>query len=382
MDAYLSGADRTFTVPADTAKAFGVRYLGMVNPAVFGSPTPVAGGLAGGQARLHHRRGRQCRSSTPSRSMSVFLLSGDADGDQGPWTVVRATSPQIVVTEPAALDRVSSPVAVRGQAATFEGNVLVEVREDGMLDGANLGLGPVTGRGDGVLGDFAGDIAFDRPVQARRRGGLLREVRPRRPRRPGDRGPGGVLGRGPAFPDRSPRWSARRREPGGHSRPRRPRRGVGAEAGAPRGGARSTARTCGPWSRRVDDGWAIRMGPRLVAGPVHRRRRPPSTVVLAPDGPQREDLAPDRGRRPASDDPVAGRPSSTPWPSSTARAYLRWIDATKRRRPDVRAARIAEVRPRLCRRGSQSSGRPGRDEAFGVQLRRYIPRNCTLMSPS
>ena len=57
-------------------------------------------------------------------------------------------------------------MTVRGQAATFEGNVLVQVREDGMLDGANLGFGPVTGRGDGVLGDFAGDIAFDRPEPA------------------------------------------------------------------------------------------------------------------------------------------------------------------------------------------------------------------------
>ncbi|HEX7276770.1 MAG TPA: Gmad2 immunoglobulin-like domain-containing protein, partial [Acidimicrobiales bacterium] len=71
-----------------------------------------------------------------------------------------------VVARPAALDRISSPVAARGQAATFEGNVVVEVREDGMLAGTRLGQGFVTGRGDGVLGDFAGDIAFDAPTKA------------------------------------------------------------------------------------------------------------------------------------------------------------------------------------------------------------------------
>jgi spore germination protein GerM len=164
MDAYLSGTDRTFTVPVDTAKAFGVRYLGMVNPAPFGPPTPVAGGLV--EVKLGFTTGEGGLPTVdPQPSMSVFLLSGHADGDQGPWTVVRATSPQIVVTEPIALDRISSPVAVRGQAATFEGNVVVEVREDGMLDGANLGRGFVTGRGDGVLGDFAGDIAFTAPSE-------------------------------------------------------------------------------------------------------------------------------------------------------------------------------------------------------------------------
>ncbi|MEA2971880.1 MAG: hypothetical protein QOG82_338 [Actinomycetota bacterium] len=164
MDDYLSGTDRTFTVPVDTAKAFGVRYLGMGSPASFGPPTPVAGGLV--EVKLGFTTGEGgIVIVDPQPSMSVFLLSGHADGDQGPWTVVRATSPQIVVTEPTALDRISSPVPVRGQAATFEGNVLVEVRDDGMLDGANLGFAPVTGRGDGILGDFSGDIAFTAPSQ-------------------------------------------------------------------------------------------------------------------------------------------------------------------------------------------------------------------------
>ncbi len=165
MDAYLSGADRTFTSPVATAEAFGVRYLGMVRPAAVGSPTPAAAGRL--EVKLAITRGEGgVPIDNPQPSISVFLMAGGADGDLGPWTVVGATSPQIVVTAPAALARISSPVAVRGQAATFEGNVVVEVKEDGMLAGSRLGRAPVTGRGDGILGDFAGDIPFDGPSKA------------------------------------------------------------------------------------------------------------------------------------------------------------------------------------------------------------------------
>lgn len=70
-------------------------------------------------------------------------------------------------------------------------------------------------------------------------------------------------------------------------------------------------------------------------------------VVLAPEGPQRDDLAPDV--RDAFDaDPVAGA-FFDGLAQFYRRAYLRWIDATKRR-PEVRAQRIAEV-VALCRRG-------------------------------
>ncbi|HEV7652702.1 MAG TPA: YdeI/OmpD-associated family protein [Actinophytocola sp.] len=63
-------------------------------------------------------------------------------------------------------------------------------------------------------------------------------------------------------------------------------------------------------------------------------------VVLSPEGPQRDDLA---------DDIVAALeadPAAAAFFDSLAqfyrRAYLRWIDGTKRR-PELRAARIAEV---------------------------------------
>ncbi len=63
-------------------------------------------------------------------------------------------------------------------------------------------------------------------------------------------------------------------------------------------------------------------------------------MVLEPEGPQRDDLAPDVAAA------LGAAPGAAALFDSLAqfytRAYLRWIDASKRR-PDLRAARIAEM---------------------------------------
>jgi uncharacterized protein YdeI (YjbR/CyaY-like superfamily) len=64
------------------------------------------------------------------------------------------------------------------------------------------------------------------------------------------------------------------------------------------------------------------------------------TVELAPEGPQRGDLADDIATALAAN-PAAGAFFDT-LAQFYRKAYLRWIDATIRR-PDLRAARIAEV---------------------------------------
>jgi hypothetical protein len=78
------------------------------------------------------------------------------------------------------------------------------------------------------------------------------------------------------------------------------------------------------------------------------------TVELSPEGPQRADLAPDIAAA------LADEPAAAAFFDALAqfyrRAYLRWIDATKRR-PDERAARIAEV-VRLCKAGVKERPRP------------------------
>ena len=63
-------------------------------------------------------------------------------------------------------------------------------------------------------------------------------------------------------------------------------------------------------------------------------------VVLEPEGPQRDDLAPDIAAA------LQAEPAAAACFDSIAQfyrnAYLKWIEAT-RRRPDLRAARIAET---------------------------------------
>lgn len=63
-------------------------------------------------------------------------------------------------------------------------------------------------------------------------------------------------------------------------------------------------------------------------------------VMLAPEGPQRDDLAPDVAAA------LDAEPAAGEFFDSLAQfyrnGYLRWIDATKRR-PELRAARIAEM---------------------------------------
>src|SRR5262245_34348417 len=94
------------------------------------------------------------------------------------------------------------------------------------------------------------------------------------------------------------------------------------------------------------DGFAIVLGPSWRRGCGVS----PGEVVeveLAPEGPQRDDLA-DDVRDAFEADPAAGA-FFDGLAQFYRKAYLRWIDSTKRR-PDVRAERIAEVVD-LCHRG-------------------------------
>lgn len=83
----------------------------------------------------------------------------------------------------------------------------------------------------------------------------------------------------------------------------------------------------------------------VVLGPAWRRDRGLAAgdrveVVLSPEGPQRDDLAEDIASA------LEANPGAAAFFDSLAqfyrRAYLRWIDGTKRH-PELRAARIAEM---------------------------------------
>ena len=151
LDAYAAGSDRTYRDPVATARAFAVTYLGMPDPLTFG--LTGSGDVGVGP-----------RSANPRATFTVSVRQLGAQGAAGPWTVVGAASPDIVVATPAAGDRVASPVRLTGQAHTFEGAVNVTVREDGMVAAQSLGKGTVTGGGD-QLRPFSGDVAFRSPTK-------------------------------------------------------------------------------------------------------------------------------------------------------------------------------------------------------------------------
>jgi hypothetical protein len=90
---------------------------------------------------------------------------------------------------------------------------------------------------------------------------------------------------------------------------------------------------------RDDDGWSFSLGRAWLrqcpVGPGDEVE-----VTIAPEGPQREDLSADL-RAALDENPAAGAFFDS-LAQFYRKGYLQWIDAT-RRRPDVRAQRIADV---------------------------------------
>jgi hypothetical protein len=102
-----------------------------------------------------------------------------------------------------------------------------------------------------------------------------------------------------------------------------------------------------------DSGWGFTMNPKRMhhAGIAFGALVP---VELSPEGPQRGDLAEDIAAA-LEANPAAGAFFDT-LAQFYRNGYLRYIDATKRR-PDVRAMRIAEV-TRLLASGIKERPRP------------------------
>jgi len=89
----------------------------------------------------------------------------------------------------------------------------------------------------------------------------------------------------------------------------------------------------------ADGGWVLTLAPKRLHD-MGLAIGADVTVELAPEGPQRGELADDIAAALAAN-PAAGAFFDT-LAQFYRKAYLRWIDATTRR-PDLRAARIAEV---------------------------------------
>jgi hypothetical protein len=162
LDAYAAGPDKTYRDPVATARDFAARYLGMDNPVTFAF---TSSGVGAGEVPVGPRYSEgHTTLATPKATFTVAVRQLGAQDPSGPWTVVGASSPDIVVATPGPSDRIGSPLRLTGQAWAFEGAVNVTVREDGMLAAQSLGTGTVTGGGD-QLRPFAGEVAFRAPTK-------------------------------------------------------------------------------------------------------------------------------------------------------------------------------------------------------------------------
>ncbi len=75
--------------------------------------------------------------------------------------MIAAETDSIRLATPGERARISSPQALSGQAYAFEGTVDVRLFVDGTQE--PIAGTFVTGRGDGVLGDFEGELSFVAP---------------------------------------------------------------------------------------------------------------------------------------------------------------------------------------------------------------------------
>ena len=94
-------------------------------------------------------------------SPSVVLLRQLEDDH---WYVIGVSTDSIVLTTPEIGDTLTSPQPLEGQAYAFEGTVQVRLYADGVQE--PIGETFVTGRGDGVLGDFSGELEFTNDTDA------------------------------------------------------------------------------------------------------------------------------------------------------------------------------------------------------------------------
>ncbi len=146
-DAAAGPAAGRFTDPVAAATSFAIDFVGFDDP--------VVGEFRQGDTRSGEVEIRN-RSDAPATTVFVRQLGADDT-----WWVLGAASENIAIDHPEALEVLDGVLVVEGQARTFEGNVQVVLRADGLSD--PLVVDNVTGRGDGVFGSFDETFTFEPP---------------------------------------------------------------------------------------------------------------------------------------------------------------------------------------------------------------------------
>jgi hypothetical protein len=137
-----TGSQR-FDDPQAVARAFATDLVGFREP--------VVGEFQQGDSRSGEVEVRSFVNGAPT----VVLVRQLQDDH---WYVIGATTDSIRLATPAAGATISSPQPLEGEAYAFEGTVQVRLFVDGVQE--PIAGTFVTGRGDGVLGAFSGELEF------------------------------------------------------------------------------------------------------------------------------------------------------------------------------------------------------------------------------
>lgn len=137
-----------YDTPVAAARGFAVDFVGF--------RSPVVGAFRQGDPRSGEVDVR-ARANGPATTVLVRQL-----GSGGRWFVLGSTTPNLNLTEPAALAEVTSPLRLRGTSTAFEATVNVEVRQDGTRQ--PIGSGTFMGGANGEMGPFDSTVTFRTPT--------------------------------------------------------------------------------------------------------------------------------------------------------------------------------------------------------------------------
>lgn len=132
-----------FEDPVALATSFARDFVGFTDP--------VVGEYAAGDSRSGEIEVRAFAGGAPT-TVLVRQLEDDT------WFVIGAVTDSIRLATPESGALISSPQPLVGMAYAFEGTVIVQLYVDGTQE--PIAETFVTGRGDGVLGDFSGELTF------------------------------------------------------------------------------------------------------------------------------------------------------------------------------------------------------------------------------
>jgi hypothetical protein len=147
---YASGSVR-YHDPLAAARGFAVDFAGFTQP--------VLGAFQQGDTRSGEV---EIRPTADGPVTVVFVRQLGADDS---WWVLGAVTEGLNPVRPEMDDAITSPVTVTGTAVGYEGQVKVQVLQDGST--TPLGSGYVTGSGSPPAGPFRGQVTFDPPTEDR-----------------------------------------------------------------------------------------------------------------------------------------------------------------------------------------------------------------------